>query len=201
MTYYINYLNELVRSGSIFWFCALAGSGMFLIQFIINIFGMGNHDSFDSSNVSSDTIHDGSQSSADARMLKWLSMQTITGFLMMFGWTAITCQNEFGFQVPLTIGISFASGIIAALIIRSIFKLAKKLKSSGSVYKIEDAIGKEGYVYQSIPKNGKGKISMSLQNFTHEIDAISHHNEDLPSFVRVKIIEKSDEHTVIVAPL
>jgi hypothetical protein len=201
MIYYINYFNELIRSGSIFWFCALAGSGMFLIQFIINIFGMGDHDSFDASDISSDTNHDGGQDSADAKKFKWLSMQTITGFLMMFGWTAITCQNEFGLQDSITIGISLTSGIFAALIIRSIFKLAKKLRSSGSVYRIEDAIGKEGYVYQCIPKGGKGKISMSLQNFTHEIDAISHHYEDLPSFMRVKIIEKSDENTVVVAPL
>jgi hypothetical protein len=90
---------------------------------------------------------------------------------------------------------------LAALIIRSILKLAKKLSSSGSVYRIEEAIGKEGYVYLCIPKGGKGKISVSLQNFTHEIDAISHHAEDLPSFMRVKIIEKCDDTTVIVAPL
>ena len=60
-------------------------------------------------------------------------MQAITGFLMMFGWTAITCQNEFGLQNTITIGISLAAGIFAALIIRSIFKLAKKLQSSGNV--------------------------------------------------------------------
>ncbi len=47
MFYYINYFSELIKSGSIFWFCALAGSGMFIIQFMINIFGIGDHDSFD----------------------------------------------------------------------------------------------------------------------------------------------------------
>lgn len=195
----INFFSEL--SGSFFWFCALAGSGMFGIQLIINICGMGDHDSFDTSDISSHTIHEGGQDSADAKKFKWLSMQTITGFLMMFGWTAITCQEEFGFHNPITIGISLAAGIFTALIIRSIFKLAKKLKSSGSVYRIEETVGKEGYVYQSIPKGGKGKVSMSLEHFTREIDAISHHSEDLPSFMRVKIIEKSDERTVVVAPL
>ncbi|MCX6991063.1 MAG: hypothetical protein NTX49_08400 [Chlamydiae bacterium] len=174
---------------------------MFLVQFIINIFGIGDHDSFDSSDISSDTIHDGGQDSADAKKFKWLSLQTITGFLMMFGWTAITCKNEFGLQDSITMGLALTSGLFASLIIRSIFKLAKKLRSSGSIYRIEDAIGKEGYVYLCIPKGGKGKISMSLQNFTHEIDAISHHSEDLPSFMRVKIIKKSDENTVVVAPL
>ena len=163
---------------------------------------MGAHDSFDTSDISSNTlIINGGQNSGYSKKFKWLPMQTITGFLMMFGWTAITCQNEFGLEDSITIVIALTSGIFAALIIHFIFKLAEKLRSSGSIYRIEDAIGKEGYVYQWIPKGGKGKVSMSLQNFTHEIDAISNHPEDIPSFMRVKIIEKSDEKTVVVAPL
>jgi len=153
MYYYIDYFNELIRSGTIFWFCALAGSGMFLIQFITNIFGVVDHDNFDVSEAVSDNVHDTSHDSSDIRKFKWFSMQTITGFLMMFGWTAITCQSEFRLQTISTIGISLAAGLFAAFIIHSILKLAKKLHSSGSTYRIEDAIGKEAYVYQSIPSN------------------------------------------------
>lgn len=176
---------------SIFWFCALVGSGMFLIQFIINMCGMGEQEGGG----------EGGEDALDLRKFKWLSIQAVTGFLMMFGWTAITCQKEFGLQDASTIGIALAAGVFAVFVVRSVFKLANKLKSPGSVYRIEDAIGKEGYVYQRIPKGGRGKVSLSLQNLTHEIDAISHHHEDLPSFVRVKIIEKSDENTVVVAPI
>lgn len=199
MFYYINYFNELIKSGSVFWFCALTGSGMFFIQFIINIFGVTDQDSFDASKATiSEHVHDAGRDSSDARKFKWFSMQAITGFLMMFGWTAITCQSEFGLQNSITVGISIAAGMFTALILRYILKLAKKLHSSGSTYRIEDAIGKEAYVYQSIPKAGIGKISISLQNFTHEIDAISHNSEELSSFTRVKIIEKKDDNTVVV---
>lgn len=193
MLYYINYFNDLIKSGSVFWFCAFTGSGMFFIQFIINIFGGTNQDNLDVG----DSI-DASSDAADARRFKWFSMQAITGFLMMFGWTAITCQSEFGLKNIPTIGVSIISGILAAFIILSIFKYAKKLQSSGSSYRIEDAIGKEAYIYQSIPKDGIGKISISLQNFTHEIDAISHNSEALSSFTRVKIIKKIDDNTVVV---
>ncbi len=105
------------------------------------------------------------------------------------------------FKTSLRLEYPLRQAFVAALIIRSIFKLAKKLQSSGSVYRIEDAIGKEAYVYQRIPKGGIGKISISLQHLTHEIDAISHIHEDLPSFMRVKIIEKKDDNTVVVTPL
>jgi hypothetical protein len=196
MFYYINYFNELIKAGSIFWFCALTGSGMFVIQFIINIFGGNDPDSYDvgdATDVSSDSI--------DVRKFKWLSLQAITGFLMIFGWTAITCQREFGLENMATMGISMASGILAAFIIRSIFTGAKRLHSSGNSYRIEDAIGKEAYVYQSIPKEGVGKISISLQQFTYEIDAISLNSEEVSSFTRVKIIKKKDDNTVVVALL
>lgn len=175
-----------------FWFCALAGSGMFLIQFIINIFGM-SHDM--------PSNHEGGSDFTDARILKWLSMQTVTGFFMMFGWISLACQNEFQLHMGPTLGIALGSGFVAALIIRWVFALAHKLKSPGSLFRIEEAIGKEGYVYQSIPREGKGKISTTLQDLTHEIDAISSCKEEIPSFSRVKIIEKIDDNTVGVIHL
>lgn len=189
------YFNELIQSGTFFWFCALTGSGMFFIQFILNIFGSTDQDNFDSA------TSDAGSDVADARRFKWFSIQTITGFLMMFGWTAITCQSEYGLTVIPTIGLSVASGLFAALLIRFIFNYAKKLQSNGNSYRIEDAIGQEAYIYQSIPKDGIGKISISLQNFTHEIDAISYDSEAVASFTRVKIIEKKDANTVVVALL
>lgn len=202
MTYYINYFSELIESGSLFWFCALAGSGMCIIQFIINIFGAAaDQDGYDAGDTASDHAHHGVRNSTDIRKFRWFSMQAATAFLMMFGWTALACQSEFGLQNSATIGISTAVGIFAALIVRSILMFAKKLQSSGSSYRIEDAIGKEAYVYHSIPKGGTGKISISLQDLTHEIDAVSHNSEELSSFTRVKIIEKKDDRTLVVAQL
>lgn len=192
MFYYIDFLNQLFKSDSIFWFCALTGTGMFFFQFIVNIFGGPDQENSDVPDTSD---------SADARKFKWFSMQAITGFLMMFGWTAITCQNEFGLQNISTVCISISAGILAAIIVHAIFKFAKKLHSSGSCYRIDDAIGKEAYVYQTIPKDGIGKISISLQHLTHEIDAVSHNSQEVSSFTRVKIIEIKDAHTVIVTQL
>jgi hypothetical protein len=92
-------------------------------------------------------------------------------------------------------------GLITLLITGLIFRGAKKLHSSGTVFRIEDAIGKEAMVYQRIPKDGAGKISISLHNFTHEIDAVSSLQEELLSFTSVRIIEKVDEKTVRVTPI
>jgi hypothetical protein len=194
-----HYITELIKSDSIFWICALVGSGIFFIQFLVNIFGIADHDSLDANGALSNDQY--GSDAVDGRQFKWLSIQTITGFLMMFGWTALTCQKQFNLSNSTTIGIALFAGTFTAIVMRFILKLVKKLRSSGNIYRIEDAIGKEAYVYHRIPKGGVGKISLSLQNLTHEIDAISFHAEDLPSFSRVKIIEKQDDKTVIVIPL
>lgn len=173
-------MNILVNSGSVFWFCALSGSGLFLIQFLINLFGMGDSDS-------------------DIKQFKWLSLQAVTGFLMMFGWCAITCQNQFEVEILPTLVVSLVSGLLAAWMIHFLIGFTKKLHSAGSVYSIEDAIGKEATVYQKIPKGGVGKVSLALHHFTHEIDAVS--REEIESFTRVKIIEKSGSNTVVVIRL
>jgi hypothetical protein len=199
MNDYIDAFLQLLQTGSIFWFCALTGTGMFLIQSVINLFGISDYDSLEPSDASFEQEVDLEVS--DARRFKWLSMHTITGFFMTFGWSAITCQEQYQLSTALTVSISLFFGLLTALTIHLIFRFAKKLKSPGNVYTLEEAIGKEGYLYQSIPKGGRGKIIMTIQDLTHEIDAISYHPQDLPSFIPVKVIEKRDENTVVVAPI
>lgn len=178
----------MLEKDSLFWFCALAGSGMFAIQFILFLVG-GDADDFDDGHS-----HDGS-----GHNFKWLSKQAITGFLMMFGWAGLTCKNELELSAVMSTLVAVGVGIGMMLITGSIFKIARKLKSSGSVFRIEDAVGKEASVYQKIPKGGVGKVTVSLSDISHEIDAIALNGEEIESFYPVHIVKKADDRTVIVA--
>ena len=180
-------LNNLDKD-SIFWFCALAGTGMFAIQFLLTLFGIGEQDS------------EGSGES-DAGQFQWLSKQALTGFLMLFGWVGLTCRKEFDLSGALTIAFALCGGLASILITGLLFKAARKLRSSGTVFKIEDAVGKDAMIYQRIPSGGMGRVTVSLHNFTHEIDAISLESEELPSFTPVRIIKIADEKTVVVEPV
>ncbi|HSW86744.1 MAG TPA: hypothetical protein VLG49_04495 [Rhabdochlamydiaceae bacterium] len=166
------------------WFCALAGTGMFIIQFLLNFFSL-----------------DGDETNDDSGTFTWLSKHTITVFLMMFGWTGLTCIKQFELPATATALISLAAGSISIFITGFIFKMARKMRSPGTVFRIEDAIGKEATIYQRIPKDGIGKISVSIHQLTHEIDAVSSHHEELASFTSVQIIKKADEKTVVVVPI
>jgi membrane protein implicated in regulation of membrane protease activity len=161
---------------SLFWVFTYVGSGLFLIQFFLNLFGADDD--------------------ADSGKFKWLLKQGLTGFFLMFGLVGLTCQKEFSLSLPLTLIFAGLAGLGAVLMAALLFKGAKKLRSTGTVFRIEDALGKEAVVYQSIPNRGVGKISISLNDFTHELDAQA--DEDIPSFDQVSVIKIIDKNTVFV---
>jgi hypothetical protein len=190
MTDFTNFLQTALSKDTFYWFCALAGSGMFIIQFLLTLFGIG-HDQ----DMADDHGH------FDAQNFKWLTKQTVTGFLMFFGWVGLTCKREFFMSNTASAACAVAGGVVAVFATAFIFKMAKKLRSPGAVFRIEDAIGKEAIVYQRIPKNGLGKISISLNHHTHEIEAMSMTHEEISSFTQVQIVKKMDDKILIVVPI
>lgn len=185
LEFYNQFLN-IFTDQTFFFFCAYIGTFTLLIQFILNIFGLIDSEEFSDHDVGVE------------KTFKFLSLQTIAGFLMMFGWSAIAFNKELNLNLAVSIILSFIIGLISIFIINFIFRVAKKLQSHGSRCEIDQVIGKEAVVYQRIPKDGVGKVSISFQHLTCEIDAISDSYTEIPSFTRVLIIKKFDELTVIV---
>ena len=91
--------------------------------------------------------------------------------------------------------------VFSIFLIGTLFRFAEKLKSPGTVFRIEEAVGKEAVVYHRIPQMGSGKITLSLHNFSYEIDAVSEHSKEIPSFARVQVVKKLDDKTVLVRGL
>lgn len=183
----------VLNKETFFWFFALSGSVILFIKLILNLFGLSDHHDIGDTDMDTGEI--------DTSNFKWLSKQALSGFFMMFGWIGLSCLKEFEFNVLLSLAIAFIAGVLAMFVSGFIFKMARKLHSSGTVFKIEDAIGQEAMIYQRILKKDKGKILISLNNLTREIDAIALNEEGIPSFTKVKIINKVDENTVSVVPI
>jgi len=169
------------------WFCAISGTGLFLIQLLSSLLG------FDAQDEGAEDAHDGE--------FKWLSKQALTGFLMMFGWVGLTCRKQFDLETLPTLLLSLASGLALFFCTSLIFKGAAKLKSRGTVFSVDKAIGKTATVYQQIKPNSSGKISLVLDGRSYEIEAITPASELLDSFTEVEIINKVDERTVSVIPI
>lgn len=166
----------------LFLYPAGLGTFLFLLQGILMVLGL-------------DEGH------LDELSFKWLSKQALIGFLMFFGWTGLACQEELGFSFVLSLLCALLGGILSVFLTGSLMKLLRSFKSTGTVFNLENAMGKIGTVYQKIPSEGSGKITLILDGISHEILALSESCEEIASFSKVQVIKKHNENTVIVSKL
>lgn len=181
-------MDNLFDQDRIYWFCALAGSALFAIQFLLSLLGFSEGEDL------------GENGALDGLQIKWISKQTLTGFLMMFGWTALACKHEFELSLAQTIVLSLISGLAAVAISGLLFKGAGRLHSPGTLIDLDQSIGKEAIVYLRIPEQGTGKISVSIDSLVHEVDAVAIDGVAIESFRPVIISKKIDHKTLAVVP-
>ena len=181
-----------INFSSIFWFCALLGTGLMAVQFIWMILGADHDHELDPHEMP------GSHSDTGDGKFKWGLRQMITASIMMFGWIGLASHHQFNYSLLVSTFIALSGAFFSSLTIRLIFHISQKAHSTGSVFNIEQAVGKEAVVYQRIPEAGSGKISISIHQMTHEINAISLLGEEISSFTKVQVVKTSNETTVVV---
>lgn len=167
----------LFEKHPIFCFAAVCGTVLFGFQLLLTCMGL-----------------------IDFEAAERLSKHALTGFLMLFGWTGLGCSEELHFSLMASTMIAFCCGILSIVVVGYIFKWAKILKNPGNVFQIEELIGRQATVYHRIGIEIPGKITLSLNEITYEVDAISNNREEIPSFTEVLIIKKIDPNTVSVIP-
>ena len=100
-------------------------------------------------------------------------------------------------MIAISVGIvsGLAIMIIMAVLIRELFRL----QSSGN-YDIKNAIGASGTAYIPIPaqRSGKGKVTVTFQNSTHELEAVTDDGEDIPSYAEILVLSISGKDTLVV---
>lgn len=129
---------------------------------------------------------------------KILTLHSLSGFLLMFGWVGLACTVQLGFSYLFSLLIATACGVGMAIFTTYLIKGALLLESAGSTFSIQKTIGLTGYVYQRITADGYGKIHVIVDNISRELLAQSHQKNDIESFALIKIIAALDEETVEV---
>ncbi len=139
---------------------------------------------------------DGADSVGDSG-LKIISFRGIIAFLAVFGWVGIELL-KLGAGSVIAIGVGLLAGfaimVIMALLLRELFKLQSNGNSD-----IKNAVGNSGTAYIPIPasRQGKGKVTVTFQNSTHELDAVTDEEEDIPSYSEILVIGTSGKDTLI----
>jgi len=178
--------------------CAILGIGVFIVRIVLMLIGMDGGDA-DIGSVDMDTPD--ADFHMDAHLdpdLELLSVQSIAGFVMMFGLTGWTMSRTNWAGAILTLIVALALGIFTLWLVSKLFQLVLKLQSSGNV-SLQTAGGQEASVYLTIHPGGTGKVSVKVGENLRVVDAVSEdQSEEIKTGERVLVQYTMDGHTLVV---
>lgn len=143
-----------------------------------------------------DHVHDG-DGTLDAG-LRLFTFRGLIAFFSVMGWVGVVCAVN-SLSTPLSILISFASGLLAMLAVAYIMKWLLGLQYDGTE-NIRFALGVSGTVYMKVPpaRSGKGKVNCIIQGKLSEKSAVTDEETELLYGEEVVVIGITGEDTLIV---
>lgn len=171
-----------------FWWTAIAASLIFVVQTILTLAGSDASDG-----VNAD--FDGNLDHADAPF-QLFSFRNLINFLLGFGWGGVAFYQSISNKTLLVVVAALVGAVFVLMyfvIIKQILKLAED-----NTFNIKNLVGKSGQVYLNIPENkrGKGKIQISLNGTSHELQAISE-TDFIASGTLVRVIRVEDNIVIV----
>ena len=131
-----------------------------------------------------------------------LSVRTICAFFVGFGWAGITALEYYPEDTLIATGAGFTVGCVFLFGVLWTMRGLHSLKADGTV-DIKNAIGHVGNVYLPIPPNreGTGQVQVMVQGRERVVIALTDSETAFGNQIRVKVLEKIDEHTILVGPV
>ena len=173
MTELISTTGEILSQAHNFYlFLAVVGTVIFVIQFIMSLFGADGTDHPDT--IDSSTME--MSENADIAELNFFSIKSIVAFITFFGWAGVIWGKQGWSGLFIAFGCGFLMMFMTALIIW----LLLKMQQSGNINPV-DMVGHQGVVYLSIPAGRApgGKVTVNMSSCTREVGAMA--DEELKS--------------------
>ena len=193
---------------SVYWFCAILGSTLVLLQFCATLFGLGGGD-LDADGVPDaldlDVETDGggeAASDGDASgvpFLKALSIRTATAGAAFFGLGGLTGE-ALSLGRAATAGLAIVAGIAAIYGVYFLFRTLSRFGEDGSIRE-STAVGATGTVYLRIPakRSGRGKVVVSQQGRSMEYAAETDDENELATGTPIVVVKLIAPSTALVA--
>jgi hypothetical protein len=137
----------------------------------------------------------------DVPSFKLFTLHSISGFFMMFGLIGLACTQQFELSYAHAYAIACIAGVSTMILIALLFRTALLFQGPGSVFNLHKTVGLVGTVYQRIPAQGQGKITVVVNGITRELLAQSSDKKPIESFKLVNVIKVIDHEIVEVAEL
>ncbi|MBU1099098.1 MAG: hypothetical protein KKA84_01750 [Bacteroidetes bacterium] len=196
----MNFLQTGNGTEMIFWVTAILGTVFFFLRIVMMIVGgFGDDVGSDPGDLASETGDSNVHHVDDSDIsFKLVSLNSITGFIMMFGWAGLASYIQFQLNGTISFLIAIIIGTLCMFLTAYLFKLALKLHSPGAHFDIHKSVGTVGEVYLKIPAKQIGKVKLTVNDETRIVGAISEDKVDIDSFKTVKIISVIDTDKVSV---
>jgi membrane protein implicated in regulation of membrane protease activity len=187
----------------IYWGSTIIGGTLFILRTIMMLVGggidLGDADIDADIDIDGDIHVDGDHLDTDPDSdfsFKLLSMQGLTAFFMMFGLVGLTLLKA-NLPVLLTILGGGIAGSLAVWVISLLFSQMKRLQSDGTL-QIENALGKSGSVYLTIPAKRTGQVQVTVQGALKIFDAASKDGKKIATGEKINVTGTVDNNTLIV---
>lgn len=189
------WLESLPTLQLIFALVAIPSTLVLLVQTVLLLLGMGDAD------ADADFDPDGIDIAEAAEGDGGLALFTVRGIVAMLsiaGWSGVVFVDV-GLPDALSILLATACGIAALVGMAYLMKAVLKLQHSGNI-QLGSAVGKVGEVYIPIPAKGegRGKISINVQERLIEVDAISMNETSLKTGDTVRVVSTDEAGLVVV---
>jgi membrane protein implicated in regulation of membrane protease activity len=197
--------DALTAIEKVLWLIAIPFSVIFIIQMVLSFTGIGGGstdpgaDIPDSQTDFSSAGHDIAHSNEDAGPgFSFFTIRNFIAFFTVFSWSGLALNNA-GVSMGLTIILSVFLGVLAMLIISSLFYFTSRMTDSGNV-SVKNAIGATGKVYLPIKANkgNVGKVMVNFQGSTREMQAVTMLDKDLSTNMIIKVTGLADDNILIV---
>ncbi len=168
----------------VYWFCAIVGGSVLIIQFLLVAVGIGGVEDADAPgdvggdfgdvDVSGDGTPDAGHSPG---VTNWLfgviSLKTLVAGATFFGLVGLGMKQA-GYEGAFRHLAAVGAGLVAIFLVNWLTRSMAKFNADGT-FRIEQAVGATGRVYLSIPptKSGTGKVHVSVQGRWVELKAIT----------------------------
>ena len=199
-----------------FYLLAIPGTVLLVIQTVLLLIGLGNGDGdldtagdagdadvdFDvdgdgACDADHDFSHDDVPDAADAA-LRPFTARGIVAFFAVGGWTGVALLDLNAHPVVASL-LAFVAGIGAMMLVAVALWLLQKLQDNGNI-DMHNAIGVKGEVYVPIPEEGKGKITLILQERFTDMDAVCP-TGPLKTGQAVTVVDVIENNVLVVKPI
>ncbi|MBR6099084.1 hypothetical protein IKP85_04990 [bacterium] len=171
---------------TVYYYIALFSTTLFVLKMLLfSVFGGDTevHTDFTSS-IETETSFD------------FISIQSVLGFLMGFGWMGLTCIKVWGLPAFAVALISIAFGLLIMFLASYTMYLVKKLNKR-VIKDLSKSVGLIGRAYTNFVPNGEGQIEISFNEQLSIEEAVNTTSEEIKAFDSVKVLKYENNRLYI----